>query len=393
MISDKDIWKAIYDLWFLLENRVNSEDDYQEYFENNPIAFSMFSIDHAQPFDKRSPHSLPYDPDRECTPEPDFIGVNRSTGVLSIVELKTPFVGSITTSLKLGQRMKFKASAESYISQANEYVDSIRGHKEARDVISKVFGIDRVSDYKIVIPYALAGENDVQTVAQLCSKKESHIEVVFYDELLERLIDRYFSSRRDRETRLGVTLVFHIDIPQKQAYERAYIGSYGAGERDRVSLFLENNCLYFQCIDSSGFTHNLYAPLTKAGLHFVRFEFSNDEKGIYMSLNIDNIEQDLRMGDGVLNLDLNLSNFVLGADANGQNGAAFCLLEHYASASTMELLHKLGSYDYFLRNTQGDELSAMEFKPESFMIRNPEGNMSQEEERFKPRNIKWSPSE
>jgi hypothetical protein len=46
-------------------------------------------------------------------------------------ELKTPFVGRLTTSRSDGNRLKLKATPESYISQATEYVDSINERPDA----------------------------------------------------------------------------------------------------------------------------------------------------------------------------------------------------------------------------------------------------------------------
>jgi hypothetical protein len=390
--DDKALWTAIYELWCLLNKGVNSEREYQKFFENNRIAFTVFDIDCAESFEKSSPNSLPYDLERNYTPEPDFIGVNKSSGVLSIVELKTPFVGSITTSRIDGKRLKFKAEAEQYISQSTEYKDSIHEHSDARKTIHSLFKIDQISDYRILLIYALSEENDVKAIANLCSKRSPKLEVIFYDVLLEKMIDQYSISRRDLESRLGKVFVFHLVTPLEQQYPRAFIGEYGCGDRNRLSVFLENDYLFIECIDSNGFIHQLSSSLVGEGPHYVRFEFSNDQQGIYMSLNVNNEEQDLRVGGKVFDFDLDVNDFTLGADSKGQNGAAFLMIEHYVAGRTMKLIEKLGSYDYFLKKTQG-ELKAVKFKPESYLIRTPEGNLKQEIKSLKPEYVSWNQGE
>ncbi len=154
MITDDSLWAAIYALYCLLIDQVNDESAYQSLFEQHPTVFSVMGLDTASPFEKRSSNVIPFDLERDFRPEPDFICAERSSGVLVIVELKTPFVGKITTARQDGNRAKFKAIAESYVSQATEYVESIRQRFEAREVVKSVLGINRIADYRAVIVYA-----------------------------------------------------------------------------------------------------------------------------------------------------------------------------------------------------------------------------------------------
>ena len=86
---DEQLWAAIYALYCLLVENKNEENLYQELFERHPIIFSVLGVDIAAPFEKSSPHSLPYDLDKEYTPEPDFVGVELPAGNVVVVELKT----------------------------------------------------------------------------------------------------------------------------------------------------------------------------------------------------------------------------------------------------------------------------------------------------------------
>ena len=148
MTTDESLWAAIYALYCLLIDQVNDEASYQSLFEQHPAIFSVMGLDTSASFEKRSSNAIPFDPERNFQPEPDFICAEISSGNLVVVELKTPFVGEITTARQDGNRAKFKAIAESYVSQATEYVESIRQRPDARDVVKSVLGISRIADYR-----------------------------------------------------------------------------------------------------------------------------------------------------------------------------------------------------------------------------------------------------
>ena len=146
--TDESLWAAIYALYCLLIDQVNDEASYQSLFEQHPAIFSVMGLDTSASFEKRSSNAIPFDPERNFQPEPDFICAEISSGNLVVVELKTPFVGEIKTARQDGNRAKFKAIAESYVSQATEYVESIRQRPDARDVVKSVLGISRIADYR-----------------------------------------------------------------------------------------------------------------------------------------------------------------------------------------------------------------------------------------------------
>jgi hypothetical protein len=391
MLDDENLWQAIYDLYCLLMGRVNDEDAYQAFLEHHSIVFSVLGLDDAKSFEKRSTYSLPFDDDRNFRPEPDFVGVDRAAGRIVIVELKTPFVDEITTSRSDGNRAKFKASAESYISQATEYAESIRQRADARDVIKHALNIERVSDYRVVLIYGISSNNDARLVSELAAQRKIPTEIMFYDSLLENMVDKYAFNRRDKLSRPGWCFVFHLVLDSEQAHRRSFLGEYGAHTEDRVSVFLEDSALVFECLDAERCAHRLQSPINGPGPHYIRFEFSNDENGIYMSLNVNNSEQDLRVGRSRLRLTPDTTVFTLGADSNGENGARFVMLEHYAVSRTMDIVEKLESFYYFKQKTKGP-LRGAEFKTESFMVRLPSGHLVQGQEELKPVLREWVPT-
>lgn len=391
MTSDEHLWFAIYDLYCLLVDQTNDENSYQRLFEQHPIIFSVLGLDAAASFEKSSPHAIPFDPDRNFQPEPDFIGAELPSGNLVVVELKTPFVGDITTARQDGNRAKFKALAESYISQATEYVESIRQRPEAREIVKHVLGIEKIADYRAVIVYGRSVENDANLVSTLAAQRKVPTEIIFYDELLDRMGAAYSMARRDAASRPGWCFVSHVYFAPEQLHKKAFIAEYGAASADRISVYLENNEIVFECCDSQGKQHRLQSPLTGLGPHYVRFEFSNDSNGAYMSLNVNNAEAELRLAKSALQLFPDTELFTLGADASGSHGAHFFMLEHYFVSRTMDMAEKLGSFRYFQQNTRTPS-NCLEFRPQSYMVRQPSGSLAQEREEFKPVLKSWCPS-
>jgi len=171
MINEASLWKAAYELYKLLIEREDAEDKYQFYFEDYPVALEVLGLDVVKSFEKRSSNKLPYDAERGYCPEPDFIGANLSTGLVAVAELKTPFVGKLTTSRSDGNRAKFKANVESYISQATEYFESIRGRADARLAVQAALGVSVVSAYEAVVVIELDEENYFPEINRLCAAR------------------------------------------------------------------------------------------------------------------------------------------------------------------------------------------------------------------------------
>ena len=383
-----ELWSAIYNLHMLLQRKVNVEQDYQDYFESNPIAFRELNVDRALSFDERSTRRIPYDADKSYTPKPDFIGVRLCTNSLVIVELKTPFVGEITTSRRDGNRAKFKANAEQYISQVVEYVDSVASREGAREVVCRELKIDRISTYEAILVYARETENDVSLVSRLCTGRQHRLQIVYFDELLRRLVDRYSIGRVDARPRKGMAFLSHIALRPNRNKSPSYLFDYGSVGRNRISLIIHEQEITLNYIDNKERSHHLQALLVGEGPHYIRFEFSNDDGGIYLSLSCNNVESDLRVGRIPFDFAFDLGAMTVGADASGENGAEFLLGCHYVIGRTMPIEDRIGSYDYFLRTTSG-EAKYVEFKRCSYLMRKPNGDLYQPKPEHQPKMTTW----
>jgi len=366
-------------------DRENREERYQLFFERNQVALKALGCSEVKSYERRFGRNLPFDAEKDFRPEPDFLGLDSQSGTLSVIELKTPYVGTITTSRSDGKRLKFKAAAESYLSQVMEYVESIRGRETAREAVLEEFDVDSISAYQAILIYGLSSDNEAAEVARLCAARSTPCQILFFDDLLNRLTSTYSLPRKDTEERPGWCFVFHAQLSRSQLYNPAYLASYGGSEKNSISVLLEDEFLVFECRDEDNQVHRLFSRVQFDVPIYVRFEFSNDAKGIYMSLNVNNVEQDLRVGSKVLSFNPSIFSFVLGAGPNGENGLEFFMFEHYCVNKTLELKHKLGSYHYFERKLASEQ-KGIHFKSGSYMIWSQEKRaLVQEHEHLKPR--------
>lgn len=382
-MGDKELWWAIYDLYELIVEETNEEVAYQCYFEKHPVVFSMLGYDAAAPFDKRSACKLPFDEERGFRPEPDFICGVRRTGEITVFELKTPFQAGATTSRSDGNREKFRATIETYIAQATEYADSIREREAAREVVCDTLQLPQISSYSVCLVYGLSSRDDGVSIARLAEKRIPKTEILPYDVLLERLIDRYAVSRTDVDTRAGWTFCWHVVVAPVQVHERAYICDIGQPERDRVSLYVEDTNLVLECIDSSRHLHRAECGYRPNEQLFVRFEFGTDEPGILISVNINNEEVDLRVGRKPLQVNPDRNHFYVGSDIHGSRGACFKLLEAYNVSKTLKISDRLGTYHYFKSKKSVE--SCIEFNGTSFLCRrSADGSLIQNDNDRRP---------
>lgn len=343
-IEQAALWRALTDLLRLLQARCNEEARYQTFFERHPVTFRALGFDRYASFEKASGNVLPFDTEKGYTPEPDFLCAQIGAGQLTIFELKTPFVGDITTSRSDGNRLKFKASAESYLSQAREYVQSIRGNVAARQEVMRVLDLPAVADYDIVLVYGLGQEWDEVTVRELLAGRSDQIQVVGFDQMLDALAQP-LAHAQPIESLPGWTYVYHLSAPPSDG--RRYFADCGALLSNRVSFLREGDLIAIECLDAQGKQHRVEARCD-GGTHYVRFEFSRGPEALFMSLHVDDEQHDLRVSKLPMECDPDPGSFVMGTSLEGGRGAAFRLYETYSVGRTMTFEERLGSHVYFL---------------------------------------------
>src|SRR5690606_15582063 len=121
--------------------------------------------------------------------------------------------------------------------------------------------LQNISEYRAQLIYGMSTDNNASLVKSLSSERKTPLEIIFYDELIDRLVEAYFISDEDLQSREGFCIVWHICVPATQVYERAFIADFGDGDKDRVSAYIERECIVFECKDSNGMCHQLRAPI------------------------------------------------------------------------------------------------------------------------------------
>jgi hypothetical protein len=368
------LWDSIAELYALLVARENSEASYQEWAERNLVVFEVLGFDAVKSFEKKSGNKLPFDADRNFSPEPDFICANLSTGVVTVFDFKTPYVSNPIVERSDGNRKKFNASLESYISQVLDYTESIEGRTEARAVIQRELGVARISAYRRLLVYGLSEGVDEADVARLCNDRKTDLEIIFFDRLLERLIARYETGRPDAVREAGICVLLDVVLAPKQLHEKAFICDYGSVERDRLSMCIENGRLILTCLDSQGRAHQLEGNVAVGVSINIRFQCCNAGNGAFMSLALNNEEQDLRIKNSGICFQLDFSSLNVGADINGKNGARFQMLEHMCYSQTLGTVEKLQIYHYSKSKIKHPH-PCVEFNGVNSMVRDVDGNL------------------
>ncbi|MFM5995961.1 MAG: Shedu anti-phage system protein SduA domain-containing protein [Dolichospermum sp.] len=387
MYTDLDIWNAIYALYELLTDEENSEKKYQTFFESHPVVFKILGFDTFQSYEKSSGKRLPFDNDRNYRPEPDFLCGNIESCTVTVFELKTPFVKPFIVNRTDGNRAKLNATAESYLSQATEYAKFIQGSSEARSVVKSDLSLRTISSYQIIIVYGLTDSNDMARVSDILQDRPSFRPTFLcYDLLLEKLVDSYLNARRTTENRTGWSIVYHLIVNKEQLFPRSFIADHGSPTKNRLSVFIENGHIVYQCIDNDEMVRILKSPVVYDQPIFLRFELATDDHGIYLSLNVNNEEQDLQVGRVKLNFNMQLIGFVLGTDISCKFFGRFYMLEAYYLAKTMSIEDKLGSYHYFKRKTL-DISAGVRFDGKHYLVRDQNGNMSQSNPKYQPKYV------
>ena len=383
-MGDNVLWSAIYDLYELLIDKVNEEAAYRAYFLKHPIVFSALGYDTGVPFDQQSAHKLPFDEARDYRPEPDFLCGDRLKQVLTIFELKTPFGPTPTMSRSDGHRRKFRATVESHLSQASEYVDSIREREAARKVVCDALGMADISSYRISILYGLTNANDAGNVARLTANRIPATEILPYDSLLDLLARHHALGQRYKGVEPGWSFVFHIMLPEHQNSGKAYILDVGSSDRDRASIFIENGSLVFEVVDARGTSYkSQHCSFAAKESIYLRWEFSTGAGGMLISCNIGNEEVDFRQGAEPIDINLNASQLSLGADLRYNSRARFSMLEHYIVPRTMNIEERLGSFHYFKKKTTASQ-NCLEFDGTKAMRRNEDGHLVAIDDASKP---------
>ena len=345
------LWTAIYRLFRLLDDRISSEDEYQRFFENNPVVFEVLGYDAWASFEKRSGNRLPNDPDRGYRPEPDFICGRTTKGELVAFEIKTPIRRSMLTSLSPGKRKKFKADIESYISQTTEYVEFLRGFPEAREVACRTISMPVAKVFSGVLVYGLSWDGELPDIALMASRRSPPIEVIAYDQLLDTLARSFAVGRPDAELedtrRSGGTFTASLMLPSQQHSNPAIIAELGGRDGARLMVYLEGQRVHVLFVDDLGRQRTMDCDVSTDVPVYLKIEISSDPNVRFAVLSINNDEVEINQADGVSAFQPQWEKFTLGSDHDGKNGARFKMFDNMFIDRTLNIIERLQMQKYY----------------------------------------------
>jgi len=386
-----ELWQAICELTWLLQDRNQVESDYQDFFENNPVVFPILGFPRFASFEKKSGNRLPYDDEYDRQLEPDFICGDPVSQKVTIFELKTPVDQEATTSLKNGNRKKFKAIVESHISQVSEYCEFVSENLNARTDVAKTLGLGGVRAVDGVLIYGLTDDDEAPTVTKLAARRIPPLSVWTFDTVLEELLKAYAVGRQDmlvpdvdgNTPKIdGYTFVLHAVFKQEQRQGKAYLFDIGSIGRDRLSMYVDNGRGVIELIDSLGRRFTSEWDYVFNEPICIKAEYSNAEDYRFISVSINNRETDLRQSAGGVSIRPDFTKMCLGSDLEGCNGAQFKALEHYHVNRIMTWLERIESYRHFQSKTS-TQVDCIEFNGEKFMYLK-DGNLEQDVEERRP---------
>jgi hypothetical protein len=381
---DNGLWHGLLAFYgLLIEKQSNCEMDYQNLFESHSVLFIGLEVKDPRSFEKRSPNKLPYDEDLRLTPEPDFICLADMSNALIAVELKTPFVGKIYTARSDGNRAKLTSLAETYLSQCAEYCRSILGNKGTRDYLCSLFCIDRISEVRTKLIYALSDDNDLPLIESLCSQRNPRVEIITYDFLFNKLCSLYSTGASIPHGKPGLTCVYHLTIDTHQVNATSVLTKITGDNGDQLMVTYCSGTLSFSLLNKDGETRILSGTIEPDINSYVKLEYAYSDAGSYFSLSINDSVTDKHISSISMPFALTNPVIVFGADRSGENGICCRLHEHYITRGIMNISDSLGSYHYHQRKK--GNLAAVVFCGSHFLYTGNNNSLKQDDPKHQPR--------
>jgi len=385
---DNEIWQAVTELFFLLEQPDLPEEEYQLFFERNPCVFEVLGFDCFAPFDIKSGNKLPFDEERGFTPMPDFICGKRDVEEAVVFEIKRPDETRAVTARADGNRAKLRANIEGYVSQTCEYVKSIRGNSDARKAVCQTLEMNRIRSTSGFLLCGMSDDNDAPVVAELISERAPRIQYMYYDKLYNKMCDAYARNRKQyaRVERVyegleGVHLTVMASISPEQLHGRAYLIDIGEARRNRVSLYVAD-AAYIHLLDADGHPLEVKIDVEFGVPQIFQIEFSNDPIVGFLSILHNNKEIiNMQRQDGYQN-SLSMDNMVIGSDRDGHLGACCIIGTTLLRYRVLGIKEKLDFIGWLINKSETGH--GLEHNGTQYMRRNVDGNLIQESGEARP---------
>jgi len=378
---------AIISLESLLDDGINIESYYQEYFENNPIVFNVLGYSNYFPFTKNSEMELPRDEYSNLKPEPDFV-VQRKDGLFEIFEIKTPCSKKMLIDSNK-YRERFTAEIISYISQVCTYADYFIYPGNRQAILEKFnLSIQEIVDVKIIIGRAEVA--DTEKIHKLCRKQTNKIDIITYDDILKILIDEYSNTYSYYENLPGISCHMILRFPENKNRNKGYIFESGESiNKNRISLFLnEKSELIFRVIDNNSKECEVSFDLNPdyvGNWIYLLFEFGIQQIGFCMSASVNGLEKHIIIKDSKISIGKIFQNLILGSDIDINNFGIFDLSFFLSLNRTLDFREKRNQLDFLTKELIVDDTKTyMTFNGAQYMTRDSLGDLVQNDPAFRP---------
>jgi Shedu protein SduA, C-terminal len=242
-----DLENAISVLANLVKQEELPEDEFQRFFENNPIVCEIMGYERTYP-----KPVLPLSNGESLVP--DFLG-RRPNGLYEIIDIKTPQERLIYTKK---HRTEFNAKMNQYIRQVltySKYFDD----QQNRQLVLGAYGFDIQKRPDTLI---IAGKDsyvDKRQLHELTRDRAIALQIATYDDVLSNLLFHHARLYGYADNLPGASFYAIVTLRRQEQRRRKYILDYGAtiGQNRWSVVVDENNRLTFEVIDSHGDSHSV----------------------------------------------------------------------------------------------------------------------------------------
>lgn len=316
---NQDIWRALLSLFRLLRSEVNSEKEYQRYFEQNPVVFRALGYDSWASFEQSSKNKLPYDQEMNRQHEPDFILGKKEQDIAEVFEIKTPFLKGLTTSRR-DKREDFRAQITSYLSQARNYKRFLDRNANARHVVCKTLGLRKATNIQATLVCGMIDSEDPAFIKLLADERD--IGFISYDQLFFHIANQYGANRTSdpalfpNETRVdyGCTICVVVRPRASQNHSPAYIFDTQGEKTNPFSLYFDKGRFVFRVSDVDGNQYHCTARVKAEQFSCLLLEFASSDRGNFLSFSINGEERNLQINTDGIKIE-NIQRTTLFADA------------------------------------------------------------------------------
>jgi len=398
MMDRQSFEEAISELELLIANHSTNEDDFQRWFESNPVVFEILG------YQKVLSHPVLTEAGVEKH-IPDFL-VKRIDGLWDIVEIKRPDTEIIKDTQR---RAAFYSAMESYVSQCREYSQYFDDRANREEFAYRYNESVQKQPSSILVAGRSQGLNR-QKIHVLLSGRVPSILHQTYDDVLNQLEFQRAKLYGAYEDLRGLSIHLILVIEQPRTPVEAFIFDIGSQpDRNRLSLHTHpKGTLLFSVYDSLGTLHQVSIPQSEETFKYDRTFYLSLEVGIGSNYSVIVVEtngrycSEQKLSGFSLQLDTPMP-LVMGSDLMGQTEASMRIAEKCVYSRTLPFHEKsllrsyfLDRYEEFIFDSDGKP-KGIEFRGRQFLYseghpgfldsknpRKPTSNMIQENDAFKP---------